>query len=202
MHSVRSYLIDRLGVTRTASILNYLEESGCSLVICKPRKTKLGDFRVKGKSLKIKVNNNLNQYRFILTLIHEIAHLKTYLEFKTRVAPHGEQWKNSFRQLMSMWNIEELFSNTDELKLVYAQEVRSPRACAGIHLENERHLSVYDEGRSGVMLHELEAGTEFIFRDRTYRKLEQRRTRILCLNMDNNKLYTIHKASLVSPLNS
>jgi len=44
--------------------------------IAKPRKTKLGDFRA-GKipaQTKISVNSDLNQFAFLITLLHEVAH--------------------------------------------------------------------------------------------------------------------------------
>lgn len=197
MINTRTYLIDRFGVVRTDSILNYLKESKCGLTICKPRKTKLGDFRVKGELRKIKVNQGMNQYRFILTLVHEIAHLKTYLEFKNTVAPHGKQWKENYRQLLQLWNIKDLFSNSEDLNLVYTNEISSPKACAGIHTETEKKLRQFDEDAQGVMLQDLESNSVFHFKGVQYQKVQSRRTRVLCKRLDNQRLYTIHKASWV-----
>ena len=47
------------------------------------RRTRHGDFRVlsNGNCL-ITVNSNLNKYRFLITLIHEITHLYVYKIFK------------------------------------------------------------------------------------------------------------------------
>lgn len=200
MLHTRTYLIDRLGVVRSDSILTYLKENNCKLTICKPRKTKLGDFRVRGEQKQIKVNQGMNQYRFVLTLVHEIAHLKTFIEFRNSVAPHGKQWKENYRQLMQLWNIKALFSNSADLITVFNNEWNAPKACAGIHTETELKLRQYDEGAEGVMLQDLGAHALFDFKGVRYEKLQNRRSRVLCKRLDDQRLYTIHKASWVVEL--
>ena len=47
--------------------------------VAKPRKTKLGDFRANRDGLhQITVNGDLNPYSFLITTIHEFAHLVTF----------------------------------------------------------------------------------------------------------------------------
>ena len=69
--------------------------------IVKPRKTKLGDFRagVKNEKHQITVNGDLNKYSFLITTLHEFAHLITYDEYGRNAAPHGKEWKDNFTQL-------------------------------------------------------------------------------------------------------
>ena len=59
--------------------------------IAKKRKTKLGDYRqpYRGSSHRISVNGDLNPYSFLITTLHEIAHLLTFVRFGNRVQPHG-----------------------------------------------------------------------------------------------------------------
>ena len=58
-----------------AKISFWLNEYDCQLKIVKARKTKLGDYKfIKGRHF-ITINENLNQYSFLITLTHEIAHL-------------------------------------------------------------------------------------------------------------------------------
>ena len=63
--------------------------------IVRPRKSKLGDFRVReGEDLpEITVNGDLNPYSFLITTVHEFAHLKTWMEYRFSAAPHGKEWK-------------------------------------------------------------------------------------------------------------
>ncbi len=69
------------------------------LRITKERNSKLGDYRnpTPGERHKISVNHNLNQYAFLITLVHEIAHLHTWEKHKWKVKPHGDEWKNEFK---------------------------------------------------------------------------------------------------------
>ena len=49
------------------------------LKIKRPRSSKYGDYRAaeRGSNHQITINNNLNKYAFLITLVHEIAHLTT-----------------------------------------------------------------------------------------------------------------------------
>ena len=66
------------------------------------RKTKLGDFRFSELSDKptITVNGDLNPYSFLITSLHEIAHLNTFRNYGNSVQAHGLEWKNAFRELL------------------------------------------------------------------------------------------------------
>ena len=48
---------------------------------------------------QITINNDLNKYRFLITLIHEMAHLVTFKDMP-RSKPHGKEWKINFQRLM------------------------------------------------------------------------------------------------------
>lgn len=83
-------------------IATWIIDSGCLFRIARSRKTKLGDYTApfKGEPHKISVNHDLNPYAFLITTIHEFAHLKTWQQFKNKVKPHGIEWKNHFKILM------------------------------------------------------------------------------------------------------
>nr|WP_313791522.1 SprT-like domain-containing protein [Lacinutrix neustonica] len=46
------------------------------------------------------INENLNHYKFLITLIHEIAHFEAYKAFGRYIKPHGLEWKRTFQKLM------------------------------------------------------------------------------------------------------
>ena len=150
--------------------------------------------------MSISVNRDENKFRFIITLVHEIAHLKTYLEFRNRVNPHGEEWKNNYRFLFRFFGLDWMFQENEQTREIYNREIQNPRACSGIDLEHEKALSSFDNETASVFLDELAVGERFSFRKHTYQKLEERRTRVLCLNLANGKKYTINKASKVTLL--
>jgi hypothetical protein len=72
------------------------------LKITKPRTSKLGDFRVRSKKApsEISVNGNLNPFAFLITLTHEIAHLKDFETRGTLREAHGAHWKKEYSKLL------------------------------------------------------------------------------------------------------
>jgi hypothetical protein len=195
-----AYISGKLGEEITERIDSFLRQYNCSFRLTRPRITKRGDFRIRAKELSISVNRDNNLYRFVLTLVHELAHLKTYRDFGKKAKPHGEEWKSNYRQLFAYFNLDAVFLQNSELKLVMEHELAAPRACSGIDIKLERLLAKYDESEEGVFLNDLESGDLFIFRSNTYKKIQKQRTRILCLNIHNGRKYTISKASWVKPI--
>lgn len=189
-----------LGLERAGRILYYLRERSCQLRFVSPRRTKLGDFRVKNGQKSITVNNDLNRYRLVLTLIHEMAHLHTYDEYGRRVKPHGKEWQQSFRTLLDLFNIEPLFKEDRDMHSVYLSEYRNPHACSGIVLEKESALRKHDLDAGGIHLADVAENQLFRFKNVTYRKIVVRRTRALCQRADNHKMYTIPQAASVDLL--
>ena len=61
-------------------VIEYLQTYSVHLTVTRKRVTVLGDYRAKHKDLphRISVNGNLNRYSFLITLLHEIAHLLTF----------------------------------------------------------------------------------------------------------------------------
>jgi hypothetical protein len=71
------------------------------LKIVNERVTRHGDYRkAAGGKHEITVNANLNKYRFLITLIHEISHLVAFEKFGRNIKPHGGEWKYTFQRLM------------------------------------------------------------------------------------------------------
>ena len=78
------------------------KERPFDLKITRTRQSKVGDFtgRKDARYQKITLNHELNPYLFLVTYIHEFAHLLIYSKYGDKVDPHGEQWKNAFRYVM------------------------------------------------------------------------------------------------------
>src|SRR5215213_5060846 len=97
-------------------LLHYLHHYKVHLTITKERKTVLGDYRhaIGAKNHRISVNGNLNPYAFLITLIHELAHLVTFMNYGNGVNAHGREWKQIFAQLMSKFLKAKLFPHDIE----------------------------------------------------------------------------------------
>ena len=71
-------------------------------IVSKTRDSKLGDYRFSPqKGHQITVNHNLNPYSFLVTYLHEVAHLLTYQTYKNKVLPHGNEWKKAFHDVLN-----------------------------------------------------------------------------------------------------
>ncbi|UPT65852.1 MAG: SprT-like domain-containing protein [Sphingobacteriales bacterium JAD_PAG50586_3] len=83
-------------------LVNWLIGYQTKLIITAERNTKLGDYRAPfdGMGHCITINHNLNQYSFLITLVHEFAHLSNFILYKNTVAPHGKEWKLEFKRHM------------------------------------------------------------------------------------------------------
>ena len=86
---------------KTCQLINrWIFELNVDIKLSKPRKTKFGDFKVINNKLYISINNNLNRYSFLITLVHELAHAFVYRKHQNNVKPHGNEWKKTFKLMM------------------------------------------------------------------------------------------------------
>ena len=87
------------------TVLQYLHQYKVHLTVARERKSILGDYRHRTHATthRISVNGNLNSYAFLITLLHELAHLLTFEKFGNRIAPHGREWKHIFGQLLAQF---------------------------------------------------------------------------------------------------
>ena len=164
-----------------------LERYKINLKIVNERQTKHGDFRqlTKGK-FQITINNNLNQYQFLLTLIHEIAHHVTFKKYG-RVQPHGKEWKQQFQHLMLPFLHPSIYPNYMLTPL--AHYLKKPKAStdSDVRLSLALKENTAENGKSFVF--ELPLNSTFVFKDKVYRKGNKRKTRIECLQLATKRMY-------------
>jgi len=172
-----------------------------SFKIVAPRKTKLGDFRIISSTSipQITVNGDLNEFAFLVTTIHEFAHLKTWMEHKNRVKPHGTEWKKNFIQLMLPIIELKILPKDVEIALINSFANMKASSCSDIQLN--RTLKKYDKfAESEVTLEKLPKYANFTLGVRAYKKGELRRTRYLCTDLHSGKQYLIHKLATVEKI--
>lgn len=165
------------------------------LKIKKSRASKYGDYRppLKGTNHQITINHDMNKYAFLITLVHEVAHLTNWNKHRNRVKPHGEEWKSEFKVLMQPFINEEVFP--PDVLSALTRYMRDPAAssCSDPHLM--RVLKQYDVRVNTVLLEELPANTIFMYsQGRYFVKGEKIRTRFKCVELKTKREY------LFSPL--
>jgi hypothetical protein len=170
-------------------------------IVSKSRHSKLGDYRYSPqKGHQITVNRNLNSYAFLVTYLHEVAHLLTYLTYKNKVLPHGEEWKNSFRTIFEPILEEDLLP--DELIKVLKSYLVNPSATSTGHSPLVDVLKTYDASNSSITLHALPENQIFLLKNLALIKGKLRRTRYFCREANTGKLYLVAKNAQVTPLES
>lgn len=183
--------------------LQLWEESPFHFFVKKPRNTKLGDFRFRrDQSIQtITLNADLNPYQFLLTLIHEIAHLRAFAQYGTAHAPHGPEWKTKFKQLLEPVMNESTFPR--DILVPLKLHMRNPSASSARDLFLMKEMSKYEVAPTQVntyFLSDLAPQTHFELAGRKFKKGETRRTRILCEELGTGKKYLVSRLARVIKL--
>lgn len=172
-------------------VFELLENYPCHLKIVKNRKTKHGDFRkFSNGDYQITINNDLNIYRFLLTLVHEMAHLLTYKKTKN-VKPHGIEWKRNFQHLMLPFVNPEVYPR--EILPFLAKYLINPRASTDADANLSLALKQYDKLSNKSFIFEIPMDTKFTHNNRIFIRGNKRRTRYECIEVQTDKKYLFHQ---------
>lgn len=153
------------------------------------RKTRHGDYRQlpNGKH-QITVNANLNSYRFLITLIHEIAHFEAYKAHGPHIKPHGKEWKRTFQHLMLPFLRPEIFPTA--LLPLLAKHFKNPKASSDTDAALSLALKNYNAANDNTYIFEVPLGRTFkLYNGRVFKRGEQRRKRFECVEVKTGKLY-------------
>jgi SprT protein len=172
-------------------VLYYLQHYKVHLTVTRERTSVLGDYRhsYMGKNHRISVNGSLNKYAFLITLLHELAHLFTYERFGHRVQAHGTEWKNEFSKILAQFILKKVFPADIEKTLMLTLQNPAASSCADEKLL--RVLYRYDVKKNGALLVEqLADGDLFVIKGgRIFRRGEKIRKRYKCTEVKTGKLY-------------
>ena len=172
------------------------------LKIVNERVTRHGDYRkgVNGKH-EITVNANLNKYKFLITLIHEISHLVAFEKFGRNIKPHGDKWKYSFQILMVPFNRPEIFPSN--LLPLLARHFKNPKASSDTDEKLSLALKQYDEQNDKNYIFEIPNGSVFrISNGKIFKKIDQRVKRYECVEINSGRIYLFNPNAEVELLNN
>jgi len=173
------------------AVTAYLHRYRVHLTVTRERKSILGDYRHRTDyhNHRISVNGNLNPYSFLITLLHELAHLLTFEQYGPRVSAHGREWKTIYGDLLKQFLEHKIFPAVIEKELRLSLQNPAASSCAEDGLL--RALRKFDTQKDNHhLIEELPPGALFRTKDgRVFQKMEKLRKRFKCVEVRSGKLY-------------
>ncbi len=166
---------------------------GIQLRIKKPRATKLGDYRPPqpGEAHRISINKDLNRYAFLVTFLHETAHLINFEKRGFKVQPHGLEWKQEFQLVTKPMLHEKILPN--DVQNALHRYLKNPKASSCTDPFLFKTLRYYDDRPDHmVLLESIPLQTVFRTKDgRIFTKVEKMRSRYRCVENQTGKIYLV-----------
>ncbi len=159
------------------------------LKIVNERVTRHGDYRkMPNGQHQITVNASLNKYRFLITLVHEIAHLVAFSKYGRTIKPHGLEWKRSFQILMLPFIRPEVFPN--QLLPFLAIHFKNPKASSDTDAKLSLALKQYDAPNDKNFIFEIPHGGLFrLYNGKIFKRGNKRVKRYECLEVNTGRTY-------------
>lgn len=184
--TLQKYLPERAVIPCSALI----KQNNVHLKIVNERVTRHGDYRRMPTGVhQITVNATLNKYRFLITLVHEIAHLVAFEKFGRQIKPHGQEWKQTFQHMMLPFIRPEIFPT--KLLPLLAKHFRNPKASSSTDANLSIALKAFDEGDTdNTYIFEVPTGSVFrIYNGKIFKKGNRRIKRYECVEVATGKMY-------------
>jgi len=179
-----------------------IKTHGVHLKIVNHRVTRHGDYRrMPGGTHMITVNASLNKYRFLITLVHEIAHLVAFERYGRLIKPHGEEWKRTFQHLMVPFIRPEVFPN--QLLPIIANHFKNPKASSSTDARLSIALKAFDvEERLSSYVYEIPYGGVFrLYNGKLFKKGNKKVKRYECVELATGRLYLFQPNAEVELVN-
>lgn len=163
----------------------------CEFKISRNRGSKFGDYRAPfgGKGHRISVNFDLNPYAFLVTTVHEFAHLHTWNQHQQKAKPHGNEWKANFKKMMQPFFEKDVFPA--DIRQAITRYLDNPAASSCSDLTLYRTLRKYDAPKQDIhTVEKLPLKAVFKLKDgRVFRKEEKLRKRFKCIEISTRRVY-------------
>jgi len=184
-------------------VIAYITEFKVHLTITRERQSVLGDYRhpYENKGHRISINGGLNKYAFLLTLLHEIAHLVTFMVYGNRVSAHGKEWKQEYSKILREF-IGKNYLPAD-VEAAVRDSLHNPAASSCADEDLMRVLKRYDRKKDNhYLVEQLPPGQLFKTKDgRVFRRGERIRKRFRCEEVESKRVYLfspVYEVELVS----
>jgi hypothetical protein len=194
---LQSYIPER----SVDAICNILAPFRLKVKIVHPRKHIQGSYRRPKTSTDyhmITINRDLNPYTFLITLLHEIAHMQAWMGNKS--VGHGQEWKICFMRLIKQFLSLDVFPN--EIRYALEKHLQNIKSSDFLDIFLSKALQKYDVkpviSHDLMYLEDVPENTVFLYGDKKMKKQSLMRKYYLCRDIRTNKSYRCHPLMKVS----
>jgi hypothetical protein len=170
-------------------VFELIKMNSVHLKIVNERVTKHGDYRRLPDGLhQITINASLNKYRFLITTVHEIAHLVAFEKYGRYIKPHGIEWKKTFQTLMLPFIHPAIFPNN--LLPLIANHFRNPKASSDTDARLSIVLKQFDPENDKNYIFEIPFGSSFrLYNGKVFKKGNKKVKRYECVELSTGRVY-------------
>ncbi len=197
----QALLLDKLPFPARVYCEGLLAQYKFKIHLSKRRSTKLGHFKYhrSGEVPTISLNYDMNAYAFLITFLHELAHLIVFEEYGRKVLPHGKEWKDAFRSVAQPVCNEQVFPVDVLIPLL--NYFKNPKAATTSDPKLTVALRKYDFANHGKqLLAEINDGESFQFKKKQYRRIKLKRRWVECIDIESNRKYLISSIAEVKKI--
>lgn len=155
--------------------------------VTRNRDSKLGDYRkLPDRSHEITINSNLAPQLFFFVLTHELAHLIAFEKYGRKIAPHGNEWKETFRQML----LQSLNVYEENLRPVIIKFSKSPKANFMASPDLVKYFHIENQDDKHVFIESLTKGDLFTYRNEKYLLEGLIKKNYLCKHLTTGRKYS------------
>lgn len=191
---------DFIPVAAKEKLGDLLQQEPVLIKVVKKRRTKHGDYRKLPSGLiQITINESENPFRFLITLLHEIAHHLAFQDHGFRIAPHGREWKSTFSRIVQPFLIPSIFPSP--LLEVLQHHLKNPKASSDTDIQLGLALKSFDPSTHKKAIFELPVKAKFkLDNGRVFQKGIKQRKRYLCTELSSGKAYLFQPTAEVDQI--
>jgi len=155
--------------------------------VTRNRNSKLGDYRkLPDYSHEITLNSTLAPQLFFFVLTHELAHLIAFEKYGRRISPHGQEWKETFREMLG----QSMEAYEEELRPILRKFSKSPKANFMSSPDLVKYFHIDKQDDTMVFVEELIKGDSFIYHNEKYLLEGLIKKNYLCQNLATGRKYS------------
>ena len=178
-----------------------LQKYPIHLGLMAPRSRVFGDYRAPQNVRefhKITVNGDLNKFAFLMTFLHEYAHLLVFVNHGPRAQAHGNEWKTYFRQILHHFISLEIFP--DDIRLALQNHMKKVPATTASDPQMMRVLERYNTRKSPeneMTVEQLPAKARFKYNGEIFEKGERLRKNFTCIRLSDGVKFRFNPVAKV-----